>query len=268
MEMNKNDIATPEEHVDFCVTPEQERSMMEDMEYLKNMCVHHIDGQQYMGDQKLPFNVSYIMPESEFINTWLIQFTLGGYYGVNYFNYPKWFEMTNNGKLCVLVIDAEKNPLFIINPITSNNLSPKDRHLMSTAARLFADNYYEENRIQRVKKDNTVAEQVDRLMEGNRKTITQLIPEWYYERCNIVPEAKQKMFYIRDVLNKGKKIPTEDLLRGEEILIKELKGQPISQEEIELISRLSNNNYHLSHKEEEAKPETKGEQRPANPLEC
>lgn len=269
--MDNKEVVIAEENLTFCLSPVQEKSMMEDMEYLKSMCIHHVAGQQYMGDSKLPFNVSYIMPESEFTSKWLIQFTLGGYYGVNYFNYPEWFKLTNNGKLCVLVVDEENKPMFIVDPISGNNLNAEDRNLLATASRLLGNNYYEENRLERSKKDNLVATKVDEYLSHSKKTLTDFIPTWYYEHVNVIPEIKQKMFYIRDVLNKTNPLTVEELLKGEEILIKELKGQSISQEEIDFIKDISDNKYRLTFKEkvedETNEQEPKGDA-PFNPLEC
>lgn len=224
--------------------PEQQYDPLleEDLAFLKDIRIHTINGKKMMGNSDRAFNVEKIYTEEEFVKDWLMQFTLGNKYGINYFNSAAWGRETNMGTLCVLVVDNEDKPLFIIPPITSTNLSPRDFDLLRAASLAISNNRSPFNGVNDPNQSLRVAREVQKHLGGKRISFTEMVPEWFYERHSIDPDVEQKVFYIKDVINHGD-ADIDMLNEARVILYKEKKGEKVTKDEYQLLSDVSRGQF-------------------------
>lgn len=243
--------------------PEQQYDPLleEDLAFLKDIRVHVVNGKRMMGTEQRAFNVEKVYTEEEFVKHWLMQFTLGNKYGVNYFNSAAWGRETNMGTLCVMVVDNEDKPLFIIPPITSTDLSPRDFDLLRAASLAISNNRSPFNGVNDPNQSLRVAREVQKHLGGKRISFTDMVPEWFYERHSIDPDIEQKVFYIKDVINQGV-VDLELLNQARVILYKEKKGEKVTKDEYQLLTDVSRGQFIVPGEEDK---ETANEKEQAAP---
>ena len=100
----------------------------EDFRFLEDVKVHKVDGTLMLGDQELPYNVSKVMTEAEFVRDWIMGFALGNSLGINYFNSKDWLSFTNNGTRAVMIVENENQskPIAVIRPLIAHNLTQNE----------------------------------------------------------------------------------------------------------------------------------------------
>ena len=238
----------------------------EDLSFLKDLKVHTVNGKKFLGDGALPINVSKIFNESEFVNEWLYQFALGNCNGINYFNFAKWSKFTNLGTLCAMVVNDKDEPVLIIPPMTTTNLTSRDLDLLRAASYMINGQQYNSAAAGATQ---GVVNKVEEHLETKRLTITELIPNFYYERFEMYPEMEQTLFYIKDVLLQNQ-MSKEDFDKTRAILVKEQKELEITEEERNFIMEITSGKYHFKEyvpKASDEKPNNNPEE-VFDPLEC
>lgn len=261
------------------------RDMMvqEDLGWLENLSVHEVDGKLMLGSEHsdLPFNVSHILHEQEFVSKWLMGFALGNSFGVPYFPMQKWFEFSFNGTRAVMIVRREEGlngslkPTLLVPPLITTTLTEEDRDLLRKAALIINVNAKDT-----MKKNNLNANMEVALALADKEhglkakplTITDLINPAFYERFGIIPEVEQKIYYIRDVIRKGVKTEIEDLNKSRSILYRDHKKEPVSRDEYRFLSELSMGEFLIEDKVDQAPASVSGTGSnpvpPSNPLEC
>jgi len=238
-----------------------EEQLSNDFGWLDELKVTVIDGRPALGSKldngDLPFNVSKVMLETEFVRDWLLRFALGNTIGVNYFNLPEWGKFTENGVRSVLVGNVNEEgtfePSLIVPPLITNLLSPEDfQKLRDASVRIHANN---EDTMK--KKDLTANYGIAKMLVDEKLGIqakqvrySDLITPSFFAKYKIVPEVEQQLYYIRDVVRKGRKVTTdiEDLNKARDILFRDHMREKVSNDEYFFVYELSLQTYILDGK--------------------
>ena len=241
-----------------------------ELEFLSELRIHTINGRPTLGNEELPFNVSKIYFEQEFVDTWLIQFALGNTHGINYFNHQEWFKSTNMGTLSAMVVDEEGRPVLLVPPITANNMTKEDYDLLRLASHVINANMNDNMKVNDPRATNEVAGKLKDHMTKRSLTITELVAPDFYARHSIVPEVEQQAMYIRDIINNGM-MDIKDWVDVRLTLYKIHRKETVTTEEKDQLKHLSRGEYQFSDEPEPTVDETKDDdqEKPGfNPFEC
>lgn len=263
-------------------TEVREMMINEDLGWLGKMAIHEVDGKLMLGEEEsdLPFNVSHIIEEAEFVKKWLMPFALGNSLGVSYFPVKEWYEFTFNGTRAVLVVKRDEEsgkmkPSLLVPPLISHTLTDEDRELLRKASAVIYVNSKDAQKANNMSANLEVAEILrdpEVGLKAKPLTMTELINPAFFEKYGIVPEVEQKVYYIRDIIRKGQETNVEDLTKARPILYRDHKGEPVTQEEYRFLSELSLGEFNIEGKVENAPTSVDGSgEAPTvsdNPLEC
>ena len=241
----------------------------EDFGWLKEITVHNMDGKLMLGDGDMPFNVAAVLREKDFVKDWLMGFALGNSLGINYFNVQEWHKMSNRGTQSVLVVDDNDQPVVLVRPLISHNMTPHDFELMRAVSRHIQQVQADTTRSKDPNASMRVAGLVKEHLQAKRLTITELVSEEFYAKHKIVPEVEQKVYYIKDVIRRGD-APIEDITRSREILYRDHRKETVTADEYRFLHDLSKGEFVIDQKVEAAPTTLASAERetPSNPLEC
>jgi hypothetical protein len=220
---------------------ERAEIIKEDFRFLDEVQIQKVNGKPMMSDGTMPHNVSHVIYEKEFVEKWLMGFALGNYRGINYFKADEWFSLSANGTRAVMVVDDDHKPLLVIAPMITHNLSPREFQLLQQASR-----YIHSNSVDTIKANDPnanlgIARKIkETLAEKKRITLTEMVIPEFYEKHGIIPEVEQQVYYIKDNLLQGA-APIDDINRLRHVLYANYRKENISQEEFELVERLTRN---------------------------
>ncbi|EBV8434245.1 hypothetical protein AVA65_08350 [Salmonella enterica subsp. enterica serovar Minnesota] len=239
-----------------------------ELEFLRDLRVHKINGKLALGDEQLPFNVAKIYSEQEFVDTWLIQFALGNHYGINYFNHQAWGKETNLGTLAAMVVDEEGKPVLFVPPVISTNMTDRDYELLRMASWTVNNNMNDNMKKNDPNASLDVANKIHQHLTKKSMTLTELIVPEFYAKHGIVPEVEQQAFYLRDVINNGQ-VHTKDMVEVRELLYKIHRGESLTKDEKEKLNVLSRGQFELTAPEaEKPKDNNSDDEQPFSPFEC
>lgn len=257
------------------------RDMMieEDLGWLAKLEVHNVDGKLMLGEEssELPFNVSHIMQEDEFVRKYLLAFALGNSLGINYFPLQQWFEFTFNGTRAVLVVKKVEEtgkfqPVLLVPPLITHSLTDEDRILLRRAAEVIYVNYNDST-----KKNNLSANlEVSQVLadpevglKAKPMTYADLINPEYFAEKKVIPEVEQKVYYIRDIICKGEKVSLEDLDKARDIFFRDHNNDKVTPAEWQFISKLTKGEFIVEGKEVADTTSSSAEPKQSDdPLEC
>lgn len=222
-----------------------------ELEFLKDLRVHTINGKLALGDEKLPFNVAKIYSEKEFVDVWLMQFALGNHYGINYFNHREWGKETNLGTLAAMVVDEEGKPVLFVPPVISTNMTDRDYELLRMASWTVNNNMNDNMKKNDPNASLDVARKIHQHITQKAMTLTDLIVPEFYAKHNVVPEVEQQAFYLRDVINNGA-VDIKDMVEVREILYKVHRNEELTSVEKEKINTLSRGQFEFTAPEEKS----------------
>lgn len=242
----------------------------EDFRFLEDVKVHKVDGTLMLGDQELPYNVSKVMTEAEFVRDWIMGFALGNSLGINYFNSKDWLSFTNNGTRAVMIVENENQskPIAIIRPLIAHNLTQNEvtilRRLNERLHSLSGDTMNGANPHASL----GLAKGVGDMLEGvERLTLTNMIPMSLYAKHGIIPEVEQRIYYTKDILNEGNR-PIEDINKLRPIFYKMEKGEKITNEEKAFVTEVTLGNYVFDNPEANVTEEQVVDSAPKDPFSC
>ena len=219
----------------------KERIIQSEFGWLKDFDVTEVDGKRMMtlkGDN-LPFNVSHILTEDEFIRDWLMPFALGNDLGINYFPAADWLKISADGTQSVMVVDATNEPMLIIPPLASHNFGP-EQYKVFRKIELALKQIAEDT----MAKGNPQASafltdaSAHTLKDVKRRSITDLVSPWYYAKHKIIPDVERQVYFIRDSIHKGN-IDPEHLTKARPILYKAWRNEPVTEEEKKFIESIT-----------------------------
>lgn len=256
-----------------------------DLGWLKTMTVHEVDGKLMLGGEtgELPFNVSYVMKEEEFIRKWLVSFAVGSVGGKIYLNRAEWYKLTYNGTRAVMVVKQNQEtgkftPVLLVPPLISHNLTEEDFMKLRMASVMIYNNHHDTMKTNNINASLEIAqkltdEQIG--LQAKPTTLTDLINPEYYAKHHIVPVVEQTLIWIRDVIRAGRETNPADIDRARSILYRDHKGEKVTKEEYQFIGELSLGDFDVDAKLQQAQSENRLDGAPApvqkgsdNPLEC
>jgi hypothetical protein len=245
--------------------------IMEDFRFLDDIKIHNQDGKLMLGDDKMPFNISQIFYEKEFVEKWLMGFALGNQYGINYFRADEWFAFSGNGTRAVMVVDDNHKPLLVIAPMIQHKLSQREFKILRAASMYIQQSNADTMRANDPNANLGVAKKLAEVLKDTKRiTLPDMITPEFYEKHGIIPEVEQQVYYIKDKINEGR-AKIDDITKVRHMLYANHKGQALTKEEREFLDVLSKGMFVFNEKTAEAaKTEAVAEVReqPSNPMEC
>lgn len=253
----------------------RERQIESAFGWLKDVGVINVDGKAMMTDKEtgVPYNVASVMGKKEFIKNWLIPFALGNEHGLHYFPTTEWIELSGDGLQSVMIVDDEDNkPLFIIPPLVSTNMGPAELKMLRGLEQAIKQIGANEQTKSNPDASAYLAEAVERgLVNVKRKTFPEMIPDWFYKQEGLEPVVEQQIYYIRDQVNS--KVTESELTEARKILYRIYKGEKISKEDKDFITKISINTFTFGEVNSETAvkqntPEQQQSKPDYDPLEC
>lgn len=248
---------------------ERDQILQEDFGFLEEMKIHEVDGKLMIGDGELPFNVESVLYEKQFVKEWLVAFAVGNSIGINTFDLDKWYDLSKNGSKSVMVVDDNHQPVIIIPPLISNNLTARELEVLRISSAMMYANSQNTQSKSNPQANLKIANQVvDAIKDIKRRTFADLITPEFFEKYNIVPLVEQQFYYIQKRIV-GTPLTPEDFKILREGLYRNHKKEKLSNEEIEVIARLSRGTFELNKPEEQQKtPEEQKKENVSNPFDC
>lgn len=167
-----------------------------------NTNIVEIDGKKYLTDDDgEPVNVSHYMSETEFLNDWLLGFAIGYVYDKTFFDFNRWGEFTEQGKWEVAVTDDNdpKKILFIVPSLLSMNLDDQTATGLTVASKHMSQ---AKSAVDRVGVASNFLNQgklfIAEIMKDRERTLTDLVPSWFYEKWKVRPTVVQQMIFCRE----------------------------------------------------------------------
>lgn len=208
--------------------------------WLRDVSVMEVDGKKLMvnKDDNKPYNVADVITEEEFIRTWLIQFALGNRHGRNYFSTSEWIELSGDGLQSVMVVDKDNKPLFLVPPLVTTNMGPEHQKMLRNLEHAIKQIAADEQMKHMPDASAHLAHHVsDGLSSVKPKTFTDMVPQWFYAKCGIIPEVEQQIYYIAGVVNTS--CTMEQMNEARPILYKAYKKENVTAEEKKFIHELT-----------------------------
>jgi hypothetical protein len=247
---------------------ERQAIITEDFKFLDDITIHTVDGKLMLGNNNLPFNVATVLRESDFVKNWMMPFALGNDLGTNYFNIPKWLTISNRGTQAVMVVNDDDEPVLLVRPLISHNLTPRDFDLLRNVSRHIQQIQADTQRSKDPNASMGAATAVKEHLEAKRLTITDLVSPEFFERHGIIPEVEKKVYYIKDEINQNT-ADIKDINRSRDILYRDHKRQKVTPEEYRFLETLSKGQFIIEDKvSQQALDQTSDVEPPSNPLEC
>lgn len=202
---------------------------------LRNVVVGNRIVLQGKEGELIGYNALY---ESTFVAGWLHRFAIDRVNETSYFDYAGWSELTDGmTEGMVIVEDGTDLPIFIIpsfsRPLMDPELAAEIAYHSSKASGIknIQDKYIQD---QEIKNYARTLDYVYNKDGGPKTGLTHLVPDFFYEKHGIVPEAVKAMIYIRDVI---RTMDNEhpDFDKVEAVFKKHYTGQPVSVSEKQLV---------------------------------
>lgn len=177
--------------------------LKEDFGWIGNLKIEIIDGMRSIRDEAGSYIISDAsMTESTFVQRWLDQFALGFVGTTNYFDATTWGKLTHGHQRGVVITDDEGKPLFVVPPLSRAPFSPKEQYVLDLAHKSFtnaasAEETGDSHRAQEL--ISATSQLIKEHISDESLTVTDLIPEWFYEKYHVVPFIKRSMIYCRDI---------------------------------------------------------------------
>lgn len=227
-----------------------------DLGWVKELSITQIGDQIMLGGDpdELPFNISWVMEEKDFVREWLLAFVVGTGVGVNYFNQSKWFQHTMGGSRAVMLVNKDEAtgkfaPVLVIPPLLSINFTHADRLKLRQAAGMMYANGHDANKKHDLTSNLRVASALgnaDFGLEAKPMEMSDLLPPSFLEKYDMVPYIEQVIYWTRDKLRKKEhRVETnpEDLNRMRKILFRKHKGEKPTKEEQLFLYKFTFGNY-------------------------
>lgn len=243
-----------------------------DLGWAKKIKVQEIDGKLMMGNpgEDLPFNISHVMKEEEFVKKWMLAFAVGSRLGVNYFNQGEWFSFSYGGTRAVLIVGKNPStgayePIFAVPPLTTINLTKEDREKLRLAAGVMHANSEDASKKNDINANLSVANTLadERIgLEAPPMEMSDLVRPEFFAKYKIIPEVERGVYYIRDVvrapkqydeagkvIRQGLETSIAELDRARKILTRDHLGKQVTKDEYKFLHELSLGTFVIEGKE-------------------
>lgn len=260
---------------------DREDILKEDFAFLENVKVQDINGKLMMSDGELPFSVSTVLYEKDFVRDWLMPFAIGNDLGKNYFKVNEWFAISANGTRAVMIVDDDHKPVLIIAPMINHNLTQKEYQMMEQASRMIHSHSADTMKKNDPNANLGLARALTKALDGKKRvTLTEMVAPEFYLKHGVIPEVEKQVYYIKDNLNNNQRDIAEiNAIRP--ILYANHRKEPVTKQQVGEVNRLMTGNTEFSFNEESIKGieggyervtvsgvNSKGKEAPTDPLEC
>lgn len=206
-----------------------------------------INGEQVIRDTNGRLVEHVVMDYNYFKDYWLSQFAIGRVGERNYFDLKHWAELTENFVKSVLIVNEEKQPLFIIPKLTRMVINSAQQQAMTEMAGIAGQARYIPDEAEKEKLVNWFAGNVQNVLGEEVVHLSTFIPKAVFDQNNIIPTVLQQVIYIRDYYTRtdGKPFGPEDeeLKRVEKIMVDNYHGRNITQSDRDFINKITNNEF-------------------------
>lgn len=239
---------------------ERDQIIENDLGWAKNIKVTEIDGKLMMGNngkKDLPYNISHVMKEEEFVKKWMLAFAVGNRLGVNYFNQGEWFSFSYGGTRAVLIVGLNPStgayePIFAVPPLTTINLTKEDREKLRLATGVMYANSEDAAKKNDINANLSVANTLsdDRIgLEAPAMEMSDLVNPAFFAKYKIIPEVERGVYYIRDVVRAGQVTDPDELHLAHKILRRDHLGKQVTKDEYKFLHELSLGTFVIEGKE-------------------
>lgn len=142
-----------------------------------------------------------LMEEDYFVENWLTQFAIARVNGKNYFDLAGWSELTEGFTKGVIILNENKELVFIIRKFTDMSLNYHAKDYMNRACRAGTQAHSvpdEQSRDEIITKLSTNVKGLLKDHVNDDTSITAMIPKQYYIDKGISVDTLQQLIYIRD----------------------------------------------------------------------
>lgn len=206
-----------------------------------------INGEQVIRDTNGRLVEHVVMDYNYFKDYWLSQFAIGRVGERNYFDLKQWGELTENFVKSVLIVDEDKQPLFIIPKLTKMVISSDQQQAITEMAGVAGQARFIPDEMEKDRLVKWFAHQVGGVLGEETVHLSTFIPKPVYEQNNIIPTVLQQVIYIRDYYTRtdGKPFGPDDaeLKRVESIMVDNYHGRNITQADRDFINKITNNEF-------------------------
>ena len=158
-----------------------------------------IDGHHVIQTDDGEFVEHVLMDEEYFVQNWLAQFAIARVGERNYFDMETWNAITDGFTKGVIILDADKNPQFVIAKFTDMHMSPTDRFVMAHAAAKAGNGKFIPDLGERGKLTQEFSQDIAQILTANEApTIPEMIPEWFYQKHKVDRVTMAQVTFIRD----------------------------------------------------------------------
>lgn len=236
--------------------------------YLKTVGRAEVNGKGYLTVDGKIVNAATNMGETEFVQTWLVQFALGYIKEKPYFDFQTWLSITKEGSASVIVhedSDPEKI-IFVINPLSDASLTPEESGMLSVVSRYMshAQGATEDYRISKILREGK--EVITEKFSGKSTTLTELVPGWVYDKYKVIPQVMKWMIYCRDTY--GLRNDLEDWPFAEKCFTKVYNKETLDPTEVRFLDLLTNGDFKIPEGQAPIKKEQEPLSKEINPFEC
>lgn len=262
---------------------DREEILKEDFAFLDSVKVQNINGKLMMSDGELPFSVSTVLYEKDFVRDWLMPFAIGNELGKNYFKVNEWFQISANGTRAVMVVDDDYKPVLIIAPMINHNLTQREYQMMEQASRMIHSHSADTMKKNDPNANLGLARALTKALDGKKRTtLTEMVAPEFYLKHGVIPEVEKQIYYIKDNLNNNQR-DIKEINAIRPVLYANHRKEPVTQEQVSQVNRLMTGNTEFQFNEESIKGHKEGYERilgtgksnisgtrekPTDPLEC
>lgn len=185
------------------VDPKHQARLKEDFGWIGDLQIEDVNGQRTIRDPQGNYVISDTeMTETAFVSRWLDQFALGYVGKANYFDATTWGKLTQGHQHGVVVKSDAGEPIFVIPPLSRAQFTPMEQVVLDMAHKSYANASAAEDHGQSVRAQEIITGATDMIKQyvsDESITVTDLIPDWFYEKYNVIPYVKRSMVYCRDI---------------------------------------------------------------------
>lgn len=218
-----------------------------------------IDGHQVFQTDDGEFVEHVLMDEQYFVENWIAQFAIARVGERNYFDMESWNTITDGFTKGVIILDENKQPLFVITKFTDMGLNPIERATMTSCAGKAGNGKFIPDLAERGRMTHTFSEELNVILNSREGlTIPEMVPQWFYKKHNVDPLTMSQVTFIRDnFLYAGQPLdPDGDILiKVQRVLSKWNNEKVISDDDRKFILDVTGGTFNFDYEVNKVEPQ-------------